>query len=352
MRILLTGAGTLIGQAVLDCLEGRRDGVHLIGLDLDPSRPTVQRYDEALPAPPDSEPAALLDRIREVAAAREVDLIVPCRDPHIPLLAAAQDAGTLPAPALTGPLALARMIDDKLENAAWARDRGLPFATSVASGAPDSAAEVADLIDEVGLPLIAKPIAGSGSLGVRVLVTAAQARAAADLPGLIIQPFLDPPPAERLDLDLTCGVPLFWEVPVTRQCGGQVSIGPDGRIGTMCLFDATLRLGRVEGEYAIDDAALERTVLDYAEAMSAEGWRGPLNVQARRDSRGRWTVFELGGRFSGGTSTRLHLGQDEVAWIFNAWAGREVVPPWRGRIVREVTRTLMDVPVLTSAVDG
>jgi carbamoyl-phosphate synthase large subunit len=137
---------------------------------------------------------------------------------------------------------------------------------------------------------------------------------------------------------------LFWEVPVPRQYGAQTMIGPRGQVGPHLLVRARMRLGRVESQHRFADEDLREVALSAARVLAEAGWRGPMNVQARPTQAG-WRIIEYGGRFTGGTSARLHLGLDEVGWTLNEWAGREVVPPPSHPTVDHVRRFLTDAPV-------
>jgi hypothetical protein len=106
-------------------------------------------------------------------------------------------------------------------------------------------------------------------------------------------------------------------------------------------------LGRVEEVWTYENEALFAVAHAFAVKAAQQGWRGPLNVQAKRaDAAGTcWKVIELNGRFSGGTSCRLHLGFDEVAMIINEWVGRPVVGQLNTVPVRHIIRELTDYPV-------
>lgn len=344
MKLLLTGAGSLIGLGIHEALTDRKGQLEIIGANLEPDDPIALMCDRVYPLPPDSEPGALAQSLRDLTAHVAPDLVLPCRDPHIAVLAELQDRGQLTGHVPLGPASLTPIMVDKWEAYLWCEEGGLPFTPTVLSGGPQTWQEVDRLIVDFGFPLIAKPRAGSGSLGVRVVTTTEQARRVCELPDTAIQPFLDPPAPADLELDSTRGAPLFWEVPVRRQYTGQFLIGPDGTLGPGIQMYASLRLGRNEYVQPWHDEGLqellERTVAVLAEA----GWRGPLNVQARPHA-GRWYIMEFGGRFTGGTSQRTLLGFDEVGWILNAWAGRRVVPPLSLPPASQVYRFLADCPV-------
>jgi predicted ATP-grasp superfamily ATP-dependent carboligase len=74
------------------------------------------------------------------------------------------------------------------------------------------------------------------------------------------------------------------------------------------------------------------------------GWRGPLNLPLRAGPTG-WYVIEINPRFTGSTSSRLHLGFDEVGITINAWTGRTIVAPVAAPPVSRVRRILHDFPI-------
>jgi hypothetical protein len=161
---------------------------------------------------------------------------------------------------------------------------------------------------------------------------------------MVLQPFLNPPPAGELHLDTSIGIPLFWEIPGSVNFGGMFLIGPDGERGPSMQMSAGQRLGRNESAQTRSDPDLQAMMDTAVEALALAGWRGPMNVQARPHN-GYWYITEFGGRFSGGTSQRTLLGLDEVGWTINAWAGSEVVPPRSAPPASQVRRYLTDYPL-------
>lgn len=341
---MLTGAGSLVARGIHDSLAGRTDSLQIIGANLDPQDPTALLCDRVHPIPPDTDRAALAEALVAITAQERPDLVIPCRDRHISVLAELQEAGRLTGRALVGPSPLARVMLDKWDAYTWCVERGLNFAPTVLGGRPDSAAAVAGLIDTHGLPLIAKPRDGSGSLGVRALLDHGQAQRAAAVPGMVLQPYLNPPLPADLHLDTSMGIPLFWEIPGSVNFGGMFPIGPDGERGPSMQMSAGQRLGRNESAQTRSDPDLQAMMEAAADALADAGWRGPMNVQARLHN-GHWYITEFGGRFSGGTSQRTLLGLDEVGWTINAWAGTEVVPPLATPAASQVRRYLTDCPV-------
>ena len=344
VKVLLTGAGTLIARGVHEALRDRDANVEFVGANLDIHDPTAMLCSRVHPLPPDDQPAALAEAIATIAAAEKPDIVVPCRDPHIEVLAELQDTGRLTGRAPVGPVNLAKVMVDKWDAYQWCLGHGLPFAPSTLTGENCSMAGIETLIADYGLPLIAKPRDGSGSLGVRVVTDRAQAERVSQLVGIVVQPFLDPPAGAKLTIDASTGTPLFWEIPTPQNFGGQYLIGPDGELGPGMQVFASQRLGRNETTGRWFDETLEALMQASVAAFAADGWVGPVTIQARPHE-GEWYITEFGGRFSGGTSQRAWLGLDEVGWVINTWAGREAVPPLASAPAHMVRRYLTDIPV-------
>ncbi|MDR7086404.1 carbamoyl-phosphate synthase large subunit [Aeromicrobium panaciterrae] len=344
--ILLTSAGSLVGRGVLDALSGRRENLRIVGGDADPSGPTVQECDEQFVLP-QTESAEFLPAVESLAHRVGADLVIPCRDPDALFLAQANEDPesriVVPGPSFE----LVRMTRDKWLTYLWCSDRGIPFAPTICTDVATSA-DVDEFVAKWGFPLIAKPRAGSASLGVRVVLDQAQLGRTLEQPGYIVQPFIDPPSTAALSLDLNDGLPLFWEIPVQATPAVTVVIGPNGTAMRPLCFTADQRLGRVEGVNRIADEAFQAFADTLSDQLASAGWLGPLSVPLRHDATG-WHIIELNPRFSGGTSGRLHLGFDEVAWVLNAWLGENTVPAWTGTPTTRVDRILSDFPRMPSS---
>lgn len=320
-RLLLTSAGSLLGRGILSTLNGRRDNMFVVGGDLHPANPSSRACDLSVALPPTSDPG-FTEAVAQIVAEHHIDLVIPGRDPDALLLAGSQLPLAGSAPSL---VAVSR---DKLLTCEWCQSVGIPFVATVATGQPDTAQAL-----DWPLPLIAKPRAGSGSIGVRVLLTTEQVAATLAQPGMVIQPFIDPPP--QLSPDLTCGTPLFWEVECNAEYGVQALIGPHGDVGPWFCFVARHKSGRNDTLRPCHDPSLHAFASAVVPILAAQGWRGPINLQARRSAQG-WQLIEINPRFSGGTSGRYLLGFDEVGWVINTWLGQGTVPNGPATLAKEV----------------
>ncbi|MDO9159638.1 MAG: ATP-grasp domain-containing protein [Burkholderiaceae bacterium] len=320
-RVLLTSAGSLLGRGILSTLAGRRQHLVLVDGDLNPHNPGTRSCDVAVSLPPTHTPS-FTEAVARTVAEHHIDLVIPGRDPDALLLAHTN----LPL-AASNPQ-LVEISRDKLLTYQWCQGVGIPFVATACTDHADGPQAL-----EWPLPLIAKPRAGSGSIGVRVLHTPAQVAATLAQPGMVIQPFLDPPP--QLSPDLTLGTPLFWEVECNAEYGVQALIGPHGEVGPWFCFVASHKSGRNDSLRPCHDASLQAFASTVVPQLAAHGWRGPINLQARRSAQG-WQLIEINPRFSGGTSGRYLLGFDEVGWVLNTWLGAGTVPPGPAVLAQEV----------------
>lgn len=319
-RVLITGAGSLVAKGILDSLEGRRQNLHVIGAGFGDATPTMLRCDEVIRTVPSDHPA-FGEQLQQIVNEAAVDLVIPGRDFDVPAVA------DLDAVTLTG--AGAQIATDKWLSYQFAMAHNLPIVHTALPGRAD-----------FGAPAVRKPRIGGGSLGVRLLLTQSAFERAQAVEGIVLQPLLGPLP----DLDLTDGLPLFWQAPVARQGGVQAVIDPDGEVGIAVAFETQHRFGWVEEQHLVDDPPLLSLGMDYARALATHGWRGPMNIACIWDGE-QWLCLELNPRFTGGTAARTAMGFDEVGWTVNRWAGWEVVPALDGARGNKVVQQMAAYPM-------
>jgi hypothetical protein len=324
IRIAITSVGSLVGQNILDSLQGRRNGIELVGINSIAAAAGNFRCDRAYLAPPASRSGEYLDRLAAILRHEQPDLVLPGRDDDVPALARLKErqpqlAASLPV----GPCHLAEVLGDKWASREFALRHGLPYVDSAPAG---DAPAVAQLLSRFGFPLVAKPRQGNGSRGVRIIFDETQCAAVAADAEYLLQPYLEP------EADLTAwrdlcreGTPLFHAPPL-RQIACQAVIGRDGRLRGRVSTMVELVMGRLERTWCLDDSGVDEIVRRYAEAFAADGWIGTLNLQGRRHEGGTFSVYELNGRFTGGTAARLHLGFDELGMLVEAFTGH-CLPP-------------------------
>ena len=314
LRFLLLSAGSPAAQNVIQALGARRDRCVLIGTNSVADAAGNFRCDTVYLAPPAASRADYIARVRDVIEIEHPDLVMPTRDDDVLALALLGEGASRHSPRLlTGSAAAARMVTDKLESARFAAKHGLPFAATAAD-----VRTALELAAAHGLPLIGKPRSGNGTRGVVLLRSTAEIeRAFASRSDLIAQPFLDAPAdVHALTAPFEAGLPLFFSFP-TAHCSVQFVVGPDG-IASRPFGALNAQVGGLGTQMTrLDDPELIDVGRAYARAVAAEGWKGPLNVQLKRDARGDLVAFEMNGRFGGATAGRALLGFDEVGEAVN-----------------------------------
>lgn len=344
-KIFITSVGSLVGQNILDALENRRSRIFIAGTNSLAEAPGNVRCDQTWLVPEANSRQDYKTCLLSLFSSEKPDLVIPGRDDDVVILAElAQDHPEMADIFLVGCREMALVMDDKFASAAFAEQHGLPFAETVASDDIEARGKIYGLLEKYGFPLIAKPRAGNGSKGVLMLTTTSHIENIVGVSDYAIQPMIDPP--ENRELDLTLGLPFFWGVSETRLYGVQHLIDRAGQIDSGCGFLAKMVMGRCERLQRCDDAGLLRVARRYAESAASCGWRGPINLQFKKNRDGEFIAIELNGRFTGGTSARCLLGFDEVGTVLNTWLGPDAVErrPISGQ-TSVVIKSLSDFPL-------
>ena len=311
LRLLLLSVGSLVTQRLIGALGARRERCVLIGTNSVAEAAGNFRCDTAYLVPPAASGAAYIERIAELIREERPHLVIPCRDDDVLALAVlAEQSPRTDTVLLTGTVAAARMMNDKVETARFAARHGLPFAPTATT-----AREALELAKAHRLPLIGKPRSGNATVGVVLLRSAGEIeRAFALRPDLIAQPYLDPPSnMDALIAPYEAGLPFFFSFPEPGHYTVQLNVGPDGTVSDPFGTLHTQVGGQAIWMRRSVDPDLLEVGRAYARAAAAEGWKGPLNVQLKRTPEKKFVAFELNGRFVGGTEGRALLGCDDMA---------------------------------------
>lgn len=336
LKLILLSAGSLLGQNILEMLEPRRASVEVFGLNTI-STPHFMRCDRSQIVPP-TQSSAFLDSFKKLLSEYQPTWILPGRDDDVVFLSAFAEAHPEYRSAiLTGPSHLAQTARSKALTRAWAEARHLPFAQSW------SWAEAQNQLSDLPYPLIAKPVEGFGSRNVYIIPDA-EALTPFQEPHWIFQEYLSPPAAlPQLIEEYRKGVPLFFQIPEHTQYAGQGVIGPGGKIlGTFTGVSHMVH-GRCVFLAPFKHEAFAQLLDQYLRALTQEGWRGSVNVQAKPDSKGVWKTTELNLRMSGGSSARVPLGFDELGLLCQAYFPAHEIPLVPGQGKGRVERVYRDV---------
>ncbi len=182
--MLISSGGRRV--SLMRCFREALTSIHCVGkiLTVDCSRtaPAFHLADNAWVVPPCHD-SSFLDAVLEIAKREKVRLIVPTIDPELPAFAKSRERflshGIAVSVADEQSIAIAL---DKLKTYRWLVDSGFPTVRT------EMAEEVVENPTGWFLPVIAKPLGGSASEGVRLIANWGQlASAAQDRADLIVQ---------------------------------------------------------------------------------------------------------------------------------------------------------------------
>mgnify|MGYP002631718078 CR=1 FL=1 len=288
-RVLVTGAGSGVGQGVVKALRHSDLPVTVICSDIAPLNVALYRADEALILPKVEAPGSL-ETIIAALKEHRIDVVMIGSEFDLEYFAEHKEVIEERTAAIiaVSPLETVRIADDKWLTAEFLRESGLPYAPAALPKSLDDALKVAA---EWGYPLILKPRRDTSSRHVHVIHTPADMESCfPQVPNPMLQELLDMPSA-ALNNEYTCSV--------FRTRDGDL-LGP---------FTArrTLR-GGTSWHIEVDEfAALHPMLLAVAAKLP---FIGSLNVQLIQGDNGP-VAFEINSRFSGTTAVRAHFGFNE-----------------------------------------
>jgi carbamoyl-phosphate synthase large subunit len=286
--VLVTGVGDTVGQALIKAARQSALPCRVLGTDRHEYSVGLRWVDQGFLLPHCADAGAYLDGMRKLCLGQRVDLILPGSEKELLLLA--EHAGSLRA--ATGAIVVAsspeilRVALDKWETCRFLETNGLNFPRYARATAT---AEMEQLIAAAGFPLLAKPIRGTGAIGVMKIRARRELEAVyACAQPMVVQEYLLPDEEE-------------YSVEVyTLKTGEQA--------GGICYRRGQLIAGDTYKAHVTPNEAVLAEARAVVRALKPAG---PCNVQLRMTARGPVT-FEINPRFSGGVAMRAHFGFNEV----------------------------------------
>jgi carbamoyl-phosphate synthase large subunit len=282
VRVLVTGAGALLGQGIIRSLKISKLNPHIIAVDPSPLSAGLYWADKSYLVPLAKEPD-YLNRLRELIASESPDVVIPGTDVELAILAGARDSleKDFKTRVLVSSSSVISIADDKWLTAQFFKDRGFGYVPSCLPG------DEGELIKDFGFPLIIKPRIGARSVGFAVVNSRKELdQAIARDSGLVIQKKVGGP-----DEEYTAGTLVFGGV-----CHASIVMRRD------------LRDGNTYRAYVDRYPKLNAMVRKAAVALNAHG---PANFQFMVED-GELKIFEINARFSGTTPLRTIVGFNEV----------------------------------------
>ena len=285
MKVLVTGAGALLGQGIIRSLAASTLAPTIVAADPSPLSAGLYwapaRY--RIPMAKDPDYMAQIERILEI---ERPDAVMVGTDVELHAFAAARAdlEQRFNTHVIVSDARVVGIADDKYLTYEFMRDHGFAPPESRLPGGED------ELVERFGFPLIVKPRIGARSVGVNLVRNRDElARAIASLPGMVIQECVGTDAVE-----FTAGTLTF-----------------DGVCGASIVMRRDLRDGNTHRAYVEAFPELDAQVREMATKLRAYG---PANFQFRTHE-GRARVFEINGRFSGTTPLRMRAGFNEVEMV-------------------------------------
>ena len=319
IKVLVTGAGAVLGQGIFRALRQSSLDAYIICADPQPLSAALYWGDAARLIPMAHDPS-FIDAFSRVLREERPEVVLVGTDAELPIFAEHRlglEAEHHTKILVSDP-AVVEIADDKYRTFEFFRDRDLnpPLSALV-----DQPLEVERLVDEVGFPLVVKPRRGARSVGVSVVRSLPELRqATANRPGLIIQECVGTDANEY-----TASALVF-----------------DGEAQATVVMRRDLRDGNTYRAYADHYEELNAMVRQFGTALQPYG---PANFQFRLDSAGRARVFEINARFSGATPLRALVGFNEVELCIRKLLFGEAISQPRVRpatILRHWSETVID----------
>ncbi|MBL8821595.1 MAG: ATP-grasp domain-containing protein [Planctomycetia bacterium] len=173
---------------------------------------------------------------------------------------------------------------DKLKTAHWLKANGLNYPKSVDAG---NEADVLNLLNDLGLPLFAKPKVGKGAKGAMRIDSIEQLNSLRGNAEYVIQEFL---PEQQNEITAAS----FSDI--------------DGEVRGIILFKRDLQNGTTVCAQVTHSPIVEQEVMRISQRLKPSG---PCNMQLRMH-RGKPVCFEINLRYSGTAPIRAELGFNDV----------------------------------------
>lgn len=298
IRVLVTGAGALLGQGILRSLKFSKNAYYIVTADPDYRSQGHSLGNKAYTVPMAIDPL-YLQGIEGIVKNEKIDVVLVGTDTELPILAAnkprLEDQYGVKV-VVSDPSVIA-IANDKWLTAQFLKENSFPYPASALTTDKEA---IRVLRQNHPFPFIAKPVDGARSKGIKIIENDQDLQEVCSYPNnLVVQEMLSEKEGE-----FTAGCMV-----VGGECKAIVSLRRDLRDGN------TYRAYR-EGNNPYDD-----TICAIAERLGVEG---PSNFQYRIKD-GQPVVFEVNARFSGTTPLRLMFGFNEVTALLDHLFGKQEI---------------------------
>jgi len=284
-RVLITGIGGPAGRSALSFF--REKGSDVAGTDMR----EVDGADRFYAVPPAGDPSFAASLMGIIERERPTLFVPTVTEELVTAAGLADDIRALGAAVFISPVEGTETAASKLKTARFLGSRGLAVPVTLDRGASRER-----ILDEIGLPMLAKPDFSRGGRGINVI------RTARDLEeetreGIIFQEFI---PGAEFD--------------------GNLFIDEAGEAAASVVLEKTAMkegiTGNAEAVERVDNPGV-RSLCE--KAASAMGLAGPLDIDVRLRRDGTPVVLEINARLGGNVLSALEV----LEALYDSWKKKE-----------------------------
>lgn len=300
-RILVTGAGALLGQGILRSLNISDKKYYIVTADPDYRAQGHSLGDKACFIPMAADPA-YLKAVEELIQKEEIEVVFIGTDTELPLFAANKEhlEAQYDVKVIVSDTRVVSIANDKWLTAQFLKENGFPYPVSALTTDKEA---IKELRQRCPFPYIAKPVDGARSKGIKIIKNDEDLQQVCSYRNnLVVQEMIGEEEGEY-----TAGCMVL-----------------DGKCRAIVSLKRDLRDGNTYRAYREGDNPYDALICSIAERLGVEG---PSNFQYRIKD-GKPIVFEINGRFSGTTPLRYMFGFNEVEALLDHMFGvKEMTQP-------------------------
>lgn len=284
-KILVTGAGALLGQGILRSINFSKNSYFVVSADPD-VRSTGHALANKCYTIPIATAPEYLERIEEIIKKEEIDIVFIGTDVELPIFSEKRGylEGKYRVKIVVSDTKAIKIANDKWLTSEFLKENEFPYPISALTTNKE---DIKRLICKADFPFIAKPVDGARSKGIKIITNHQELEEICSYSNnLVVQ--------EKIGED---------EGEFTTGC-----IVTNGKCVAVVSLIRDLRDGNTWRAYRNGKSPYDETIAAIAERLGVEG---PANFQYRIKE-GKPIVFEVNCRFSGTTPLRLMYGFNEV----------------------------------------